>query len=130
MDTSGTEITYTKMMSWKDLNECKNFGIQIGSHTHNHVNLTQLDTAEAELELQHSRALIMQHVRDEDCLSIAFPNGQYNDAVLEASRKVGYVYLLGTDEAAFGGKLIPGALQRYSIYSPVWWKNYIKLSLL
>ena len=64
-------------------------GIQFGSHSYSHHDLTQLSDYECELDLRESRILL------EDLLGtpirfLAYPRGLQNERVRKAARKAGY----------------------------------------
>lgn len=69
----------------------------IGSHSHFHVNLTQLTLREVEHELQRSKSLLEQCVT-KPVPSVAFPYGLYNEDTIMASRNVGYKYLIAAGD--------------------------------
>ncbi len=124
----GQGIENTRMMTWKEINESTQFGIRIGSHTHSHANLTHLNHAELEKELRISQQLITRNTRNAECISLAFPNGQYNAQVVDTAVNTGYNYLFGTEplgaKSIEPGKVIP----RISIYNREAWKNLVKLT--
>ncbi|MDD4213245.1 MAG: polysaccharide deacetylase family protein [Bacteroidales bacterium] len=122
-------VAHTRMMGWKELNECTKYGISIGSHTHNHATLSKMNDAELKFELEHSRKLILGNVHSSECMSLAFPNGKYNDEVITVATNAGYQYFLSTEHAKFSGKNPPLVLPRYCIYNKEWWKNYLKFTL-
>jgi len=81
---------------------------KIGSHSHNHVNLTKLTGAEVRYELDHSKALL------EECIgkpvtSVAFPYGLYNEDTINTSREAGYVHLIAAGDVPekFSGDVFP-----------------------
>jgi len=124
------QVAYTRMMGWKELNECTKYGINIGSHTHNHATLSNMDEAALKFELEHSRKLILGNVHSSECLSLAFPNGKFNDAVIRVARDTGYKYLLSAESASANGDDLSCVMPRFCIYNKEWWKNYVKLFLI
>jgi peptidoglycan/xylan/chitin deacetylase (PgdA/CDA1 family) len=76
-------------MDWDQLRELRAGGWEIGSHTVSHPHLTQIGDRELEVELRDSR-------RDcEDglgapCPAIAYPYGDVDERVVEATRAAGY----------------------------------------
>ena len=121
------KVTYTRMMNWNELNECTKYSISIGSHTHNHATLTRMNNTELRFDLEHSRNLILKNIKSSKCLSLAFPNGQYNQEVIENALHCGYKYLFGTEPLSINQKAVPEILPRFSVYNKQWWKNYLKL---
>jgi len=64
-------------------------GWEVGSHTHTHPRLPDLDPGDLSDELLESRALIEQ-ITGTPCRSLAYPFGAFNDTVARATRDAGY----------------------------------------
>lgn len=83
----------SRVLSKEDIVYLKREGVEIGSHTHSHAILTDLDSAGIDNELRRSKKIL-----EELCGStidiIAFPQGKYNNEVVTLSRRAGYRYLL------------------------------------
>jgi|SRR5262245_4802978 len=93
-------------MSWDELRELADSGVEIGSHTLHHPHLTQLSDAELAEELTRSR----ERIEDElgrPCRVLAYPYGEEDGRVREATRAAGYV-------AAFG---LPGRPRPMDVYA-------------
>lgn len=71
-------------------------GVQLGSHTHNHVDLTLLSDQEIERELKVSKG-ILQSLTGQPINEIAYPFGNWNDRVIDIAKKTGYLHGLTTD---------------------------------
>jgi peptidoglycan/xylan/chitin deacetylase (PgdA/CDA1 family) len=67
---------------------------EIGSHTHSHHILSLLNDEELEFELSHSKYLL-EDLTGKKVLSIAFPNGNYDQRVLDFCNRAGYKNLVG-----------------------------------
>jgi peptidoglycan/xylan/chitin deacetylase (PgdA/CDA1 family) len=76
--TSEKDQLRYRFMDWHHLREMAGNGMEIGSHTHNHVLLSQLDETECRNELQTSRDLIESHLRI-PCILFSYPNGKRSD---------------------------------------------------
>ena len=76
-------------MSSDQLKDMVNYGIDIESHTVNHVHLDTLSYEEQLKELKDSKATI-EKVTNKEVLSIAFPFGDYNENTLKAVTEAGY----------------------------------------
>lgn len=120
---------YTRMMNWKEIQEVHQQGVTIGSHTHQHKNLTLIKEQALVDELNHSAALIGSNIGTVPNI-IAFPNGQHNEHTLEASSRQNYKYALTVDNTSFafapntnGMFVIP----RINVYNKTFLKNWIKL---
>jgi peptidoglycan/xylan/chitin deacetylase (PgdA/CDA1 family) len=76
-------------LSWPDVNELSQDGIQFGSHTCSHSNLTELSPVEAEKELSDSHKALSARVR-QNTFPLSYPFGQVSDEVRQLAREVGY----------------------------------------
>lgn len=70
--------------------------IEIGSHSHNHPNLAEIPASEAEQEIVKSKKMI-EDVIGFPVISIAFPDGSYNETVKKLCLQAGYKNLLAVD---------------------------------
>lgn len=79
-----------EMMSWDDLAGLKAFPlVTVGAHTCSHWNLTRLNDDDLKHELDVPLARIRDFM-DMDKVMIAYPNGRYDDRVLQAVEEAGY----------------------------------------
>lgn len=76
-------------MSWESLRAMAEAGWEIGSHTVSHPHLTSLDDSTLREELVESRQECSQRT-GAPCQSIAFPYGDHDQRVIDASREAGY----------------------------------------
>lgn len=76
-------------MSWQGLRSLAESGWEIGSHTVSHPKLTTLGDRDLREELVASREECSRMIGT-TCRSIAFPYGDCDPRVIEASREVGY----------------------------------------
>ena len=84
----GTEL----FMDWNQIREMNDSGMAIGSHTHTHQILKQLDNEEQEKELFQSRTVLQEELGCE-IYSLAYPVGNrdsFNIETKEIALKVGY----------------------------------------
>lgn len=82
-----------KMMDKQQLYEVANTkGMELGSHSHSHPNLGEIQSDDAINELRKSKILLEQ-VTGKKVVSIAFPDGNYTEDVKKASRELGYTDL-------------------------------------
>lgn len=99
-----------KMMSWDDVIYCSNNGVRIGSHTQTHGSLKQVtDDETLNRELVLSKKIIEDKIKKPVHI-IAFPNGQYNEKVIESSVTAGYKYLLLVENKLFYRRQVGQAL--------------------
>jgi peptidoglycan/xylan/chitin deacetylase (PgdA/CDA1 family) len=124
------EYEHTRMLTWKELNEISKYNVSFGSHTHSHSTLNDLPDDMLYEELSKSRKMIMDNIHGTECLSLAFPNGQYNEKVVEQAKRCGYKYLFSTENMSAETLNLQNVLPRFSLYNREWWKNSIKLRLM
>jgi len=82
-------------LTWDQINEMKNTGIDFGAHTHNHVILTKVPHEVAEQEILLSIQSLEQNIHDHVTL-FSYPNGNYNQQIQEILVKYGITHALTT----------------------------------
>lgn len=129
-DLLGYTPEYTKMMNWEEINEVSKNGIIIGSHTHTHRNLTLLKKEELLEELSTSSNLFKLNLGFSPVI-IAYPNGIYNQDVLDVSCQLNYKVAFTINISAYKEiydtshfNLIP----RINVYNQSFIKNWLKLT--
>ncbi|SFC61135.1 Polysaccharide deacetylase [Flexibacter flexilis DSM 6793] len=76
--------------------------IEIGSHTHLHYNVGNIDFALASEEMRLSKK-ILENLLQKEIVSIAYPDGNYTDKIKDEAQQIGYKqqyavnYQLGSD---------------------------------
>ena len=76
-------------MDWEHIKAMKKGGMEIGSHGHSHVPLSDLDRHIIKYELENSKLLIEEYLRD----AVGFfsvPGGYFNDSIKQIAKEVGY----------------------------------------
>jgi len=78
------------LMNWEEIGEARRDAlVEIGSHGLNHDPLTGCDGDQLENELRGSRRLLRERIGIE-ADTVAYPNGDFSEAVVEAAGKAGY----------------------------------------
>lgn len=85
-----------KYLSWAEVKQLQNLGIEFGSHTCSHPDLATLPESEAERELRESQTSIVAALQTQP-LPFAYPYGAYNQSLIEKTRACGYTCALTTD---------------------------------
>ena len=100
-------------------------GFCIGGHTMTHPNLPAIDPDRALTELVETKRYIENHFGQTAC-GMAYPCGQYDDAVKELVRKAGYLYSRTTQNIALELNLDdPMALHTHCHFlAPNFWDKY------
>jgi len=86
---------WAALMSWQQIRELGAQGHEIGSHSLTHPLLTDLDAAQLEREVVHSRSQLAAATGCE-VASFCYPNGSYDARALEAVRAAGYACAVTT----------------------------------
>ena len=100
---------------WEDIRALATAGVAIGSHTRHHRRLSRLRAAERELELIGSLAELRGHV-PEVVAVLAYPNGDHDDAVCEATEKAGYEAAFTTEKGRNDAGTDAFRLRRVSVH--------------
>ena len=74
------------MISWSEIKEMHNYGIEFGAHTSTHPDLTRIPIEQAKREITQSKAEI-QHRLGVEVTTFAYPFGTFNARVREIARK-------------------------------------------
>jgi peptidoglycan/xylan/chitin deacetylase (PgdA/CDA1 family) len=76
-----------KFLTWQQVRELAAKGVVFGSHTHSHVDLTRLQGADLEADIRESKREILEHIGREHARFVAYPDGRFNERVLEMARQ-------------------------------------------
>lgn len=94
----GVDPVEEEMMTWTDIQKCIEAGVEIGSHTVSHDSLISIQDQKAlEFEILQSKSILEKKLNIE-VKTISFPNGLYNENILNISRQGGYKNLLILDD--------------------------------
>lgn len=85
----------SEMLRWREIIEMRDAGIDFGSHTLTHPDLTRLDRARIEHEIRKSKEVIEDNLGI-SVSSFAYPYGKYNEKCIETARR--YFSCACTDE--------------------------------
>lgn len=101
---------HRRTMTWSELRELVDLGVEIGSHTITHPRLPTLSDEELHVELRRSKEKIEDELQV-PCAFLAYPFGDHDARVRAAARAAGYC-------AAFGHRrpFDPFAVPRIGIY--------------
>lgn len=78
-----------KMLSWDEIKQMYNNGIDFEPHTQNHVRLTQLNDDQIKEEILKSKQDI-EHNLNKKCLSFAYPWGSFNKNIIKILKELGF----------------------------------------
>ncbi len=97
--TEVTEQRNVDYMTWEQVVEMKEAGMEIGSHTRTHPSLPGMSVETIWRELAESRALLQQRLGQE-VNSFAYPYGRFDDGVAHLTAVAGYHIAVVTKQGA------------------------------
>jgi peptidoglycan/xylan/chitin deacetylase (PgdA/CDA1 family) len=106
-------VNRRRHLSWPQISEISDAGIEIGSHSRFHRDLTRLSDTALDAELLSSKEIIEDNIGRE-VTSLALPFGRASIEVFEAARKIGYREICGSSPGLSGP--FPGILPRMPVY--------------
>lgn len=109
-----TRPDWDGMMSWDQAREMAQAGHEIGSHSVSHQLLPQLRGEALEREVASSKHTLEQQL-DREVPSFCYPNGDHDDAVLDATARAGYRQAVTTKWGPNDERSRPLALSRCDI---------------
>jgi peptidoglycan/xylan/chitin deacetylase (PgdA/CDA1 family) len=110
------ELGDDRFMTWTQVRRLAESNlVAIGAHGQTHTPLTALGHAEAEREIVESRKRIVAEL-GRSVTTIAYPNGNFSDGVVEITRAAGYSVGFTTSKGAFTGADDPFRLPRINIH--------------
>ena len=122
-------ISYETILSWAEIKEMKQAGMDIGSHTKTHRVLSNLTEDDLFEELSGSKNILEYHLSQPIC-SISYPVGgsnSFNQKVQESVERCGYslAFSYGTGMNRFGITIDPFNIKRVGVDAiPI---SYLKL---
>lgn len=103
-----TPLGGRQMLSWGEIREMRDAGIDFGAHTITHPDLTVIDAARMEQEIRGSKEII-ENILGAPVLSFAYPYGLYDERCVETAGR--YFECACSDELG----LMTGASALYAI---------------
>lgn len=116
------KIPTTPMMSWGNLKDAlEKYDIELGSHSVSHITLSNIRDKEKLVSEIHDSKMWIEKNTARKVELFAFPNGNYNNDVIEQCKLAGYKHVLTVDEKLFSEKSfnefqIPRLLIPYNNY--------------
>ena len=74
------ELPRSELLSWSDIKALNDAGIEFGSHTRTHPDLTKLSSAAAEAEITQSKSMI-EDALGKETVTFAYPFGRKNASI-------------------------------------------------
>jgi peptidoglycan/xylan/chitin deacetylase (PgdA/CDA1 family) len=101
--------------TWEQVSALAEAGVAIGSHTRHHRRLTELEEYERREELAGSLSDLRERLPSSLPI-LAYPNGDYDDAVCDAARDAGYAAAFTTEKGRNDAGTDLFRLRRVSIH--------------
>ncbi len=114
------------MMSWRELGEVAEAGVEIGAHTMTHPQLDQLPAKELREELHGSKSLIEDHL-GMAVPGLSYPYGYSNDKVRQMARELGYTYAYAVGNAMTTSRADQFALPRLTVKQTTTFESFCKM---
>jgi len=89
IDKMAKKDPWLGVMGWKEIKAMRDNGFEIGSHTINHVRLDGVSEEDMRKELKQSKEIICKELIEEG-ISFCYPNGNYNNVVINCVKETGY----------------------------------------
>jgi peptidoglycan/xylan/chitin deacetylase (PgdA/CDA1 family) len=99
------------LLSWEQLREIRESGIECGAHSHSHPQLDLLPLAKVKKEVTQSKYILEEHL-GEEILTFAYPYGYHTSAVKQLVSEAGYTSACAVKNALSTQKTDPFALAR------------------
>lgn len=90
-----------KMLNLQQMLEMIEYGIEFGSHTLSHADLSKESDEKVKVELANSKKNLEEKLGRE-ISSFAFPYGNCNETVKQVAKETGYKFVYATDRAPVG----------------------------
>jgi len=96
-----SELDDETFLSWEEVRELHEHGVEFGSHTCSHRKLSQIAATDVDNELRLSQQKIGTHL-SQATMPLAFPYGAYSETVVAMARELPYTCALTTDAGTNG----------------------------
>ncbi len=106
--------TVDQTLSWTEILEMNQAGIQFGSHTNTHQILTTISPDVARLELQESKTAL-ESVLGKPCEHFAYPNGNWSTVTRRVVQEAGFARALSTEHGPWIAESDPLAIPRMNV---------------
>lgn len=102
------------MLTWEQIREVHNAGIECGGHTHQHVQLDNLPLSRANEEIIYCKHLLEEHL-GQPVLSFAYPFGYYTTSIKQCVCAAGYTSACAVGHRMSSENSDPLALTRFIV---------------
>lgn len=88
------------LLNWPQIKKLKDSGVEMGNHSHQHLDIKQFDSEELEREIKLSEEIFRQELGFIP-KTFAYPGGKYNAKIAEFLGQRGYQRAFTIDEGVF-----------------------------
>lgn len=106
--------TTRPVLTWEQLRQVQQLGIECGGHTHSHPRLDTLSPAQAQAEIVRCKEILEQHL-EQPVTSFAYPFGSYTARVRQFVQEAGYISACTVKHAMSDEHTDPLALTRFQV---------------
>ena len=110
----GAEVQGRRLMTWKQAEELRRDGIELGAHTRTHASLRGLAPEELADEIAGSRRDLEERLGP--IRHFAYPYGRLDDAAVRAVEEAGFASACGIEEGRNSPGTSPFALRRVEVH--------------
>lgn len=89
------------LMNFNQIKEMSENGIDFGSHTLSHCNLSKTDYDSAKKELTESKRILEEKI-GRSITTVAYPYGEFTPETINIVKEAGYKFAFATDQAPLG----------------------------
>ena len=112
----GPPSTQTQMLTAEQILQMEKAGMEIGSHTCSHPDLTTLSYQQQQDEMTQSKQ-ILEAITHGKISSFAYPYGRYNDDSIAAAKAADYQLACTASPGWFGSEKNPLLVRRITIFA-------------
>ncbi len=113
-------------LSWTEIKELDDYGVEIGSHGRSHVALSRLNPSEIETELRCSKEMLEKKL-GRKIVSLSIPGGFYSKEVKKIARSIGYQSVCTSEWGVNYPKIDFLSLQRLGIKNGLVFQDFVRL---
>ncbi|WP_296733047.1 polysaccharide deacetylase family protein [Anaerovibrio sp.] len=123
------DIGKERYMSWDQLRDIQHRGVEIGSHTANHLPLGKMDKTQARDEMRLSK-LLMEWNGMDTIYTLSYPNGSYSNELVAMLKEEEYLAAVTGDSGLNDFDTDPYLLHRINIPHPMFGITEFKWRLM
>jgi peptidoglycan/xylan/chitin deacetylase (PgdA/CDA1 family) len=118
------------IMNWQQMRTLNNMGVEIGSHSCNHVNLAESPRTIKREEVLGSLEDLNSNLSSDlrNGVIFSYPYGAYDQETIEMVKEAGYIGAVANYQGNIRPKTDPWQMPRYTVYSDSDWRSISRQS--